>query len=417
MSIRSAQRILSMTLAAAALVFTGTLSGCAGFWQPVNNSSTNSNTGTGFDLVYAGKNNSNSFVGYAIGSTGLTAVTGSPFGLTAAPVSMAITPADTFLYVATSSGIYGYSIAAGGALSTLSGGSALASPGTLPVAMDISPDGAYLAVMNNTIPASASQSAIFFYPINASTGLLGTVVSVVTTGLGSYGTGIVHNIKFSPIYSTSQYLLAASYGTGGETIYTFSPANPVPIVAVTGCNPPSSTVSDNNVGFNAAGTSLIVLRGGSSTSILSYTITASSGVFSCSETTNPTSTGNNPTTLSFNNASTSQPYLYVTNQQDNTISGYGVNNNSTVPVTTFSALGTQPYTTSGTSPDAIAFDNSGLYMLVMTQYGPPDLIQYTVDTTLATAGRLYVTGSVNTGLGNVATATNPDSGITMVTTH
>lgn len=407
-----------MALAAAALVFTGTLAGCAGFWQPVNNNSTtNTNTGTGFDIVYAGKNNSTSFVGYSIGSTGLTAVTGSPFSLTAAPLSMAITPSNTFLYVATANGVYGYTIAAGGGLTSLNSGSALATPGSLPVAMDVSPDGAYLAVMNNTIPATSTQSAVFFYPINASTGTLGTVISVITTGLGSFNTGVVHNIKFSPVFTaSSQYLLAASYGSGGETIYNFSPANPVPVAAVSGCSPPISSDSDNGVAFNAAGTSLNVVRGGSAISLISYTIAPATGAFSCSEATSPINTGNDPTALSFSNASTSQPYLYVTNAQDNTISGYMVSTNSTTPVTTFSALGTQPYATSGTSPYAIAFDNSDTYMLVLTQFGPPDLIQYTVDTTPATAGRLYVTGSVNTGLGNVAAGTVPP-GITMVTTH
>jgi len=42
-------------------------------------------------------------------------------------------------------------------------------------------------------------------------------------------------------------------------------------------------------------------------------------------------------------------------------------------------------------------------------------VQYTVDTTTATAGRLYITSSVNTTLSVASSTVGP--GITMVTTH
>ena len=106
-------------------------------------------------------------------------------------------------------------------------------------------------------------------------------------------------------------------------------------------------------------------------------------------------------------------FVYVTNTTDDTISGYSVTTNTTTPVTSFTALGSpSPYATLGGAPAAIAFDNTGTWMLAMNQTGPPDLIQYTVDTVVS-PGRLYVTGSVFTGL-SIVTAS---PGITMVTTH
>jgi len=415
MSIRTTTRIGKLLALATVLFCAGMFTGCGNFFQAITTTTTTTNTGTGFDLVYAGKNGSSSFVGYSIAAGGLTQVTGSPFSIGSPPLAMAINPADTYLYVGTAAGIYGYSIAAGGALTTLSSGAVLGSfaTGISPAAMDISPDGNYLAVLTNT--STVSNSVLYVYLITSTTGLLGTPQSITTNGLGSYGTGTVQGLKFSPIYSSS-YVLGASYGTGGETIYSYNPSGNGTIAAVTGYTPPSAAISDNGIAFNAAGTSLIVVRGGGASSILSYTITPATGSFSCSESTfiagSPVTAGNNPTAISFNNTTT-QPYLYVTNTTDDTISGYSVTTNTTTPVTSFTALGSpSPYATLGGAPAAIAFDNTGTWMLAMNQTGPPDLIQYTVDTVVS-PGRLYVTGSVFTGL-SIVTAS---PGITMVTTH
>jgi len=432
-TIHSSQRAFATRAVALclALVCASLLSGCGGFWQPITTTTTTTNTGTGYDMVYAGKSGNDAFVGYQIASGGLTAVTGSPFSIASPPLAMAINPANTYLYVGTASGIYGYSIAAGGGLTTISSGAVLANPGTSepPAAMDISPDGLYLAVMTATSSATATNSVVYFYPITVATGLLGTPQSVTTDGLGTgsggYGTGNVHNIKFSPIYTSSQYVLATAYGTGGEATYTYSPANTVPVVATGRCYPPSAYDSDNAVAFNAAGTSMEVVRGGAATTLISYTITASgtgAGEYSCSlssaaTVSTDTNSNGDPTSVAFNN-STTQPYIYVVNSGDNTVAGFNVTTNSNTPVTSFTALsysGYSPFVSPSLAPYAIAFDNSGTWMLTYSQSGPPDLIQYTVDTTTATAGRLYVTGSVNTTYG-IASGT-VGSGITMVTTH
>lgn len=408
MHIRTASRLGKAIALVTVLFCAGMFTGCGGFFQAITTTTTN-NTGTGFDLVYAGKNSSNSFVGYAISSSGLTAVSGSPFTIGSPPLSMAINPADSYLYVGTIAGIYGYSIPAGGGLSSLNSGATVANtPAVLangPVSMDISPDGNWLAVLTSF----SGSTTILDYQITPATGLLTFTdsVSIAQNNAGS----IAHSIKFSP----SENLLAVTLGTDGTDIFTFTGSNGTISSTFDHLTPPVTGNSDNGAVFNAASSTIYITRAqGSLAGVLAYypvnynsssnTVTVSTGT--------QIATGDFPTAISFNNTTT-QPYLYVTNTNDSTITGYGV----TTSTPSLQTLTTSPYSTLGTgnAPYALAFDNSDTYILALNQNGPPDLIQYTVDTTPATAGRLYVTGSITTGLGTLSSTTG--AGITMVTTH
>jgi len=409
MHIRTPSRLGKALALATTLFCAGMFTGCGGFFQAITTTTT-TNTGTGFDLVYAGKNSADSFVGYAITSNGLTAVSGSPFSIGSPPLSMAINPADSFLYVGTIAGIYGYSIPAGGSLSVLNSGATVANtPSVLsngPVSMDISPDGNWLAVLTSFAGGSVT---VLDYQITSATGLLTFTDSVSLAQVNSGS--IAHSIKFSP----SENLLAVTLGTDGTDVFTFTGANGTISSTFDHLTPPVVGNSDNGAVFNAASSTLYITRAqGSLAGVLAYypvTYNSSNNTVTLSTGTE-IATGDFPTALSFNNATT-QPYLYAVTADDSSISGYAV----TTSTPSLQTLSTQPYSTlgAGNAPYALAFDNSDTYMLVLNQNGPPDLIQYTVDATPATAGRLYVTGSVTTGLGTLSTTTG--AGITMVTTH
>jgi len=409
------------TLAAACLaVATLALTGCASFWTPIT-STTTGGGGTGTDLVYAGKNGSSSFVGYSISTTsgvgGLTPVIGSPYSIGSPPLSMAITPSDNYLYIGTALGIYGYSIATGGQLTALNSGAVVAnSPiGLLngPVSMDISPDGNWLAVLT---PNISGTTTIYIYQIASSTGLLTSNYS--SSFVPSASTAISHTIKFSP----NEGLLGVTMGTGGTLVFTFSSTAGTFSTSYTALTPPSNLYSDNDVKFSAASTTIFISRGGAASDVFYYAINPTTGaVTTCSC---YITTGTNPTAISFNTATAAtQNYLYVVNSGNGTsvpgsITGFPVSTNTTTNILTpgTSALYNSPYSTIGYTPYAIAFDNDNLYMLVMNQTGPPDLVEYFVDPTAATIGQLYVAASVNTGL-TTTVNTLPISGMTMVTTH
>jgi hypothetical protein len=407
-----------LSAVAAVLLTLGNLTGCGGFFSAITTTTT-TNTGTGYDLIYVGKDNNASFAGYAVSSGGLTSI-GSSYTLGAAPLSMAITPSNTYLYVGTTVGIYGYSIAAGGALTELNSNSVVANtPSGLkngPVSMDISPDGDWLAVLTaNTVGAST----IYIYAIAPTTGLL-TIQQSLTVPINNaaVNTAVAHTIKFSP----NEDLIAVTLGTGGTDIFTFSAGTLTPAFSNYGnLTPPSSTDSNNSAIFSAAGTTLFIARGGSANSLDYYPINATTGAVNTTGYQYVT-TGTNPSALAFNSPSASgQTYIYVTNaaitSSASTITGYPIATNSTTGVVTLgpSQLYGSPYSALGITPTAITVDNTDTYVLALSQTtGPPDLVEYTVDTTAATVGRLYVTGSVSTGLSTIS-GTYP--GVVMVATH
>ncbi|MDR3737090.1 MAG: hypothetical protein P4L10_16340 [Acidobacteriaceae bacterium] len=403
---QSAFRILALCVA---LASTALLSGCGAFFHAVTTTTT-TNSGTGYDLVYAGKNGSSTFVGYTMSSTtgNLTAVSGSPYSIASVPLTMAITPANTYLYVGTAAGIYGYSIAAGGALTALNSGSALATGlANSPASLDISADGNFLAVLTNNYITSGTAT-IYIYQIASSTGLLTSNGGSATVTIGT--SALVHTVKFSP----NEDLIVTALGSAGTDVYSFnSSSGAISALPVSTAPAPTGTASDNAAIFSYDGATLYIVRGSGASLLLAYPIAATTGTITTTAgSTGSYTLGNSPSTITLNKSTASSPYLYVTNAGDGSISGFKISSTSSVVLT---ALPKSPYSTLGTTPYSIGYDNTGTYMLTMNQTGSPDLLEYTIDTTSATAGQLYVTASVNTGLSISSGTVGP--GITMVTTH
>ena len=412
-------KLLALCLA---LLCAGTLTGCGGFFQAITTTTTN--TGTGYDIVYVGRNSTNEFAGYQVLSTGLTAVTGSPFSISSPPLSMAITPTNSYLYVGTATAIYGYSIAAGGVLTALNSGSSMAvQPSNLaPVStMDISPDGDWLVVMNDI----GGTISVLTYAINVTTGALTPTTAAITqfplpttnsTQTSNATSSVALGVKFSPDEkSQTNSVLVASLGTGGQKTFLFNSTSGLVSEADLLQQTTATNVSNNAAIWTADSTTLYFARSIGTSGVVSYPVSTTAGTFT-NTASNAPSTGNNPTAITFNS---SQSYLYAVNSADNTVTGYKVATSS--GSTTLTTLSGSPYLTSSIGPDAIAFDNSDNYILVMSQAGPPDLVQFTIDgvtnTSTTTPGRLYVTSSVTTPLTNGVAIGTLGSGITMVTTH
>jgi 6-phosphogluconolactonase (cycloisomerase 2 family) len=402
------------------------LTGCAGFWQAITTTTTTGGSTTG-DYVFVGKTGNSSVAAYAVATTGLTAVTGSPFSIAYPPLSMVVTPSDAYLYVGTSAGIYGFSIGTGGVLTALNSGAVIANtPSAVApsAAIDVSPDGNYLAVLSQPT-ASSGQFYIYVYSINSSTGLLtynGAIGTITLASNYNPATASPHSIHFAPNESTqTTSVIVAALGTGGDAAFTFNSSTgaisalPTDIVL-----PPSTTSSDNAAIWNSSSTAIFIPRGGSSTSLAVYTFGATTGVFTTDTAAQIlVSTGNNPTAAAFNQA---QSDVYVTNATDATVSAFAYSYSGTSITVTSPQLTSGPYTTSGAQPNAIAYDKSGNFIFVLNQSGPPDLLQYTVDgitdPSTSTPGRLYINSSVATGLSVTSTVSNVSpTGVSMALTH
>ena len=87
------------------------LAGCKGFWNalpttPTTTGSTTLTSGDVYDLNVA----TSQLVGLYVNAGTLTALPGSPYSLSAAPLAITVAPNNAFLYVSTLGGIFVYTI-------------------------------------------------------------------------------------------------------------------------------------------------------------------------------------------------------------------------------------------------------------------------------------------------------------------
>jgi hypothetical protein len=101
------------------------VTGCSSFFVPQTNSGGGTNN-TG-DYIYVGNGNNTFIAGFDVNSSGgLSVLSNSPYNNGVAAQSLAVTPANTFLYVGTTNGIYEYLINSNGSITIQNGGSAVA---------------------------------------------------------------------------------------------------------------------------------------------------------------------------------------------------------------------------------------------------------------------------------------------------
>ncbi len=142
------------------------VTGCD-FFVPQTNSGGGTNTG---DYLYVGNGNNTYIAGFGVSSAGaLSVLTSSPYNNGVAAQSLAVTPANTFLYAGTTNGIYVYAINSDGSITVQNSGNAAAQD-VVPTAMQVDSTGGYLLAAG--IGTSIGAQAIGIYQIDSTTGLL-----------------------------------------------------------------------------------------------------------------------------------------------------------------------------------------------------------------------------------------------------
>ena len=210
------------------------LSGCGNFFSPQGSGSggsTGGNTVAG-DVLYfmnasAVSTVDSSITGYTVSSTGvLAAASNSPYNLGSVPTAMAITPGNTFLYVAYSAGILGYSIGTNGVLTQLNSGQPLSTDQLIPLSMQVDSTGTVLLAASED--PSTTEPEIGVYQIDTSTGALTTVTGsplvLAQSGNGS-NTGVLANAPNQVYITPNNQLVYLTLGSGGTEILTFSASN------------------------------------------------------------------------------------------------------------------------------------------------------------------------------------------------
>ena len=210
-------RFLSAALVAASAI---SLSGCHNFFLCENKPacpSSGSGTGSGDYAYVANSSKGGTYLnGYDISSGALTVLSGFPANISITPTAMAITPSNGFLYVATSTAIYAFSInTSTGALTTVNSGSALATPATGVQSMDISPDGNFLYALD------VVGSSLYQYSITSSGGLTNQLPFTIP----SSGSNTPQAVKVSP----NENFIACALGTGGDALFAYSSSSGITV--------------------------------------------------------------------------------------------------------------------------------------------------------------------------------------------
>jgi 6-phosphogluconolactonase (cycloisomerase 2 family) len=249
--------------------------------------------------------------GYTLSTALLSAATGSPFNLDFTPSAVVVTPANTFVYVASDSAlttgdIYGYSLGSGGQLSILASGSPLASENAS--ALEVSADGKYLFSLNS------DGLTLEQYTIDTSTGLLTAAANYSVSSATNGGAVVPTSLKFAP----SNDFLVATYGTGGAEIFSYN--------ATTGALAPTSVITPSSTSVGVYGATI------DANNYLYVAFTNGLEVFSTTAAGVPTflksyTVGNGPHQVVVNSASS---YLYVANFSDSTISGFTIGTGGTL---------------------------------------------------------------------------------------
>jgi 6-phosphogluconolactonase (cycloisomerase 2 family) len=394
-------RIFSAATVVAGLVC---MTGCAGFFPPLTSGSGSGSGSTTGDYVYvansftstsSGTSSAYSITGFSIGANALTAISGATETLQFAPQTLAVTPSNSYLYVAGSGVIYGYSInSTTGALTqvlTASSGKALANADM--ISMVVSPDGNWLLGLDS----SPSAVVIDEFAINSTTGLLSLEAGAAQALTG--GASIVpSNLAISP---KGDYL-AASVGTGGLVEFSFDTSTGA-VTAVGELTASTASSADQAAVFDSTSSTLYVAVSGTNSGVYPYTIGSGGGL---------TQVSGAP--FSLGTSSTAGPasilidktgkYLYVGNRTAGSISGYTIGTGGVL-----TKLAGSPFT-AGTTVTALGYDNSGDYLLSTTSGSSPDLEMFSFDAT--TVGNLDTSTTALTGNG-----TEPAGAVAMALTH
>jgi 6-phosphogluconolactonase len=383
------------------------LTGCTGFFQPVNNGSGGSGgtggTGGGStfpvgpDYVFVGNQTAMTVTGYAIGTGTLGLLPNMPYNVGLSPSALVVHPSDKFLYVAGTNGfIYCYPINSNGSLGASTQTSGVAAVTTQ--AIDISPDGNWLFALD------AENFAVDVYQINQTTGALSNPVTV-SYGIANPTPAAIQSlaVKVAP----SSKFVFASLGNWGDMVFSFNTSTGS-LVNAANLPQAQTNTSDNAFAVDSTSSYLYIARTGNGVGLAAYSISSAGALTPL--TGSPFAAGKQPTSVTLGG---SGKYVYVANGIYGTISGYSIGPGGLPTPLTFSPYAYCTSSCSGGSQVAtVGGDNSGNYILATSLNGGPDLTMFSFDTTVQ--GQLDIAQTALTGQSTSSSAAAEPAGAAVI---
>jgi len=368
------------------LLLLGVTTGCD-FFVSQNDCTDCTTTG---DYLYVANGNNTFLAGFGVSTAGaLSILTNSPYNNGVAAQSLAITPTNSFLYVATTAGIFCYALNSNGAITVQNSGTAVASD-VVATSMQVDSTGSYLLAAGIGI-ASAVQ-AIGIYQINTSTGLLTALTGSplplytgkATTATVVTPTGMLITPNNSYVYVSLQSLgvQVLTLGTGGAlstgTTATFLP-------------PLSTSTTPADYGLASDPTSKFLFVAEFNTGLRVFSIGTNGTLNEVTGSPYPTGTG--PTGVVLDPTGS---YVYVANKGSNNISAFTL----TLASGKLTAIAGSPFSSGGQLPIAFVNDNQKKYLAVINSgsngsSGNSDLQLFKFDATVD--GKLDPVATATTG--------------------
>jgi len=374
--------------------------GCGGFFVPQTNSGGGTNTG---DYIYVGNENNTYIAGFGLNSSGaLSVLSGSPYNNGVAAQSLAVTPANTFLYAGTTNGIYAYAINSNGSITVQNSGSAVAQD-LVATQMQVDSTGNYL--LASGFGTSIGAQAIGIYTIDTSTGLLTAVGgSPIALYTGNGSTPAVVTPTGLLITPNNSYVYV-SLGSLGVQILTLGTGG-----ALAAGNPPSllqpigTSVSPSDTGLASDPLSAFLFVSETNTGLRVLSIGTGGSLKEVSG--SPYAVGTGPTGVVLD---TTGSYVYVANKGSNNISAFTL----IAASGKLTAIAGSPFASGGQLPIALVNDNSKKFVAVINSGGNgtggnSDMQVFKFDTT--TDGQLDPVSTATTG-------TDPTNPLSIAASH
>lgn len=388
----------TVTKAIAMLAAMLPLAGCIkDFWQVTPAVCTTNCTTVSSGAFYILNSNAGQVevAGYSVVSGTLTALAGSPYSLPTGPRAIAVAPNNSFLYVSTQSGIYLYTIGAGGALKLAS---------TTPIFPDFSAYSIQVDATDSWLVEASGSGYLYAIPISPSTGLTtGAAQQISLAGIAP------RQLTISP---DNTNIIVALGGSGTETIpFAASSANPLPAFVGAPIAVKSAGGAAISVAVDPANQLLLIGEtsgvSGTNNGVLRAFLYSSLNATPVEVTGSPYSSGGLTPVSILPTASGAYVYVAnatVSNSSTGSIAGFAL----TVAGTAYSLTPLSSTASTGVSPAGLAEDSTGTVVLLVNSGGSPDLNVYSFDTT--TAGKLDPALTAATGtdpVGALAIAAAP----------
>lgn len=386
MGVRLASALRWIALAGCGVVLV--LAGCGQFFPPLTSGSGGSGSNSG-DYLYVGNLAADNIGGFSFTSSALTSLSGSPFAGSIAPVALAITPSNNYLYVssgdATGVGeIYVYPINSSG---TLGSGSLAGNVG--PGALKADTSGDWL------IGVDPFLGDAYVLQIDSSNGTVTQLTSSTVTLPNCTETSMAGLHPGLAITSDDNYVYA-SCGTAGIYALSFDSSSGA-LTYVGQLGPKNSGGADSGLAIATSGSTSYLLAAETVTNgVRVFAINSSSGNFT-EVSGSPFSTGTAPDAVLVDSTDT---YVYVANRSAGTISGFTLGSSGTL-----TSISGSPFST-GSLPVALVEDNSDTYVAAICYGGSSDLETYTIGT-----------GGALVSFKNSATGTDPTEASSVAATN